>query len=279
MLQFSTKKALGEYLDQQRQLGKTIGFVPTMGALHEGHASLVKIARKSTDIVTVSVFVNPTQFNDKNDLQNYPRTEVKDCQLLESLGVDAVFLPSVDEMYPEPDTRVFDFAGIDRVMEGEHRPGHFNGVAQVVSRLFDIVNPDKAFFGEKDYQQIAIIKQMVKTLGYKLEIVPCPIVRGADGLALSSRNALLTPEHRAVAPFIHKTLSQVPAMAATKSPAEICNWVVETINSQPLLEAEYFQIVDDETMMPINTFTKGRKSVGCVAVWAGKVRLIDNVVF
>ncbi len=278
MFVFQTKADLAEYLQQCRTDNKTIGFVPTMGALHEGHLSLVAKSTASCDVTVVSIFVNPTQFNDKNDLANYPRCVDKDCKLLESAGCSAVFTPSVDEMYPEPDTRVFSFGNLDKVMEGEHRPGHFNGVAQVVSKLFDIVKPDKAFFGMKDFQQIAIIRNMVSQLNLKLEIVPCPIIREADGLAKSSRNMLLEPQYRAAAPDIHKTLYEATTMKNDLSPAQLCNWISKTIDNNGLLQTEYVQIVDFDTLMPIDTFA-GHKAIACIAVWAGKVRLIDNIEF
>lgn len=274
----SKKTDLADYLNQCRLNNKTIGFVPTMGALHEGHLSLVRRSLSECDVTVVSVFVNPTQFNDKNDLQNYPRCVDKDCALLESVGCNAVFTPSVDEMYPEPDTRVFSFDGLDKVMEGEHRPGHFNGVAQVVSKLFDIVQPDKAFFGMKDFQQVAIIKNMVKQLNLKVQIVPCPIIREDDGLAKSSRNMLLTPEHRAAAPAIHKTLFEATTMKDDLKPDQLCEWITKTIDANGLLQTEYVQIVDFDTLMPIDEFDN-HHAIACIAVWAGKVRLIDNIEF
>ena len=203
-----------------------IGFVPTMGALHRGHRSLVERARQENETVVVSVFVNPTQFNDKNDLKNYPRTPEADCAILEAAGADVVFMPTVEDIYPEPDTRVFDFGLVDKVMEGATRPGHFNGVAQVVSRLFALVNPQRAYFGEKDFQQIAVIKAMVAQLAIEVDIVECAIVRGEDGLALSSRNELLTSEHRKAAPHIYATISQCAAKMESMSPAELTSWVV-----------------------------------------------------
>ena len=210
-----------------------VGFVPTMGALHRGHRSLVERARKENDTVVVSVFVNPTQFNDKNDLKNYPRTPEADCAVLEAAGADIVFMPSVEDIYPEPDTREFDFGLVDKVMEGATRPGHFNGVAQVVSRLFDLVKPARAYFGEKDFQQIAVIKAMVKQLAIDIEIVECAIVRGEDGLALSSRNELLTTEHRAAAPHIYATIKQCADKMQAMTPAELSAWVTAEVESNP----------------------------------------------
>ncbi len=254
-----------------------IGFVPTMGALHAGHRSLVERARRENDTVVVSVFVNPTQFNDKNDLRNYPRTPEADCAVLEAAGADIVFMPSVEEVYPEPDTRIFDFGQIDKVMEGATRPGHFNGVAQVVSRLFDLVKPRRAYFGEKDFQQIAVIKAMVAQLGIDIEIVECAIVRGEDGLALSSRNELLTPEHRKAAPHIYATISQCSEKMATMSPEELTEWVVKSIDSNPLLKTIYFEAVDARTMQRVERWSDSERIQGCCAVQAGDIRLIDNI--
>ena len=254
-----------------------IGFVPTMGALHNGHKSLVERARKENDTVVVSVFVNPTQFNDKNDLKNYPRTPEADCAVLESAGADIVFMPSVEDIYPEPDTRVFDFGLIDKVMEGSTRPGHFNGVAQVVSRLFALVNPRRAYFGEKDFQQIAIIKAMVEQLNIDIEIVECAIVRGEDGLALSSRNELLTPEHRAAAPHIYATIRQCAEKMETMTPQELTEWVVATIDSNPLLKTIYFEAVDAKSMQRVEKWSDSERIQGCCAIQAGQIRLIDNI--
>lgn len=254
-----------------------VGFVPTMGALHAGHRSLVEKARKECETVVVSVFVNPTQFNDKNDLKHYPRTPEADEALLEAAGADIVFMPSVEEIYPEPDTRIFDFGQIDKVMEGATRPGHFNGVAQVVSRLFDMVNPAKAYFGEKDFQQIAVIKAMVKQLGLNVEIVECPIIRGEDGLALSSRNTLLTAEHRAAAPHIYATIKQCAEKMQAMTPAELSAWVTAEVKSNPLLKVIYFQAVDALSMQQVSAWDESERVQGCIAVQAGEIRLIDNV--
>ena len=254
-----------------------IGFVPTMGALHSGHRSLVERARKENDTVVVSVFVNPTQFNDKNDLRNYPRTPEADCALLEAAGADIVFMPSVEDIYPEPDTRVFDFGMVDKVMEGATRPGHFNGVAQVVSRLFALVNPRRAYFGEKDFQQIAVIKAMGKQLNLDVEIVECPIIRGEDGLALSSRNTLLDEDHRPTAPHIYEVIKQCAEKMNTMSPAELTEWVVATIDSNPLLKTIYFEAVDARTMQKVNSWSDAERIQGCCAIQAGEIRLIDNI--
>lgn len=257
--------------------GKKIGLVPTMGALHEGHASLVRKSVKENDFTVVSVFVNPTQFNDKNDLKNYPRTLEADCELLESVGADVVFAPSVEEVYPEEDTRVFDFSPLDKVMEGKYRPGHFNGVAQIVSKLFDMVEPDRAYFGEKDFQQLAIIRELVSQEGYNIEIRPCPIVRESDGLALSSRNRLLSDEERNHALYISKTLFASREYAELHSVAETVSFVEENINNEGYLRLEYFEIVDGDTLQPIREWSDTDYAVGCITVFCGNVRLIDNI--
>lgn len=273
----STIKDLKSLLDECRAAGKTVGLVPTMGALHQGHASLVERAVKENDVAVVSVFVNPTQFNDKNDLKNYPRTLEADCALLENIGADIAFAPSVEEMYPTEDTRQFSFAPIDTVMEGACRPGHFNGVAQIVSKLFYAVEPDKAYFGEKDFQQLAIIREMVRQLDLKLEIVGCPIVREADGLAMSSRNTLLTADERLRALTISRTLFASLDYAAGNSLAATKAFVEEKINSTPGLELEYYQIVDGNTLQEINEWSDSDYIVGCIALFCGKIRLIDNI--
>ena len=254
-----------------------IGFVPTMGALHAGHRSLVEKARRECKTVVVSVFVNPTQFNDKNDLRNYPRTPEADAAILEAAGADYVLMPSVEEIYPEPDTREFDFGQVDKVMEGATRPGHFNGVAQVVSRLFAIVEPRKAYFGEKDFQQIAVIKAMVEQLGLDVEIVECPIIRDVDGLALSSRNTLLTAEYRAAAPHIYEVISQCAAKSKELTPAELTKWVVEQVEADGLLKVIYFQAVDATSLQQVTSWGENPRIQGCIAVQAGEIRLIDNI--
>ena len=259
--------------------GKTVGFVPTMGALHQGHISLVKQAVSETPVVVVSIFVNPTQFNDPNDLEHYPRTLENDMKLLEPTGCSIVFAPSAKEVYPEPDKRKFNFGKLEEVMEGKHRPGHFNGVAQVVSRLFDIVKPTKAYFGLKDFQQLAIVKNMVKQLQLPVEIVPCAIIREESGLAMSSRNELLTEEQRKNAAVISETLFKAKELKGQKSVQEIADWVTKTINKNPFLDVEYFEIVDDEQLQPVNNWDEKSTKVGCVAVFCGKIRLIDNIVF
>ena len=254
-----------------------VGFVPTMGALHAGHRSLVECARRENATVVVSVFVNPTQFNDKNDLKHYPRTPEADARLLEAAGADFVLMPSVEEIYPEEDTRVFDFGQIDKVMEGATRPGHFNGVAQVVSRLFDIVRPARAYFGEKDFQQIAVIKAMVRQLNLPVDIVECPIVRGEDGLALSSRNTLLDAPHRAVAPHIYAVLRASVEKSHELTPAELEKWVVAEVERNELLKVIYYRSVDALTMQEVAAWSDAERIQGCIAVQAGDIRLIDNI--
>lgn len=272
---------LQEAMKLHRDAGKTIGLVPTMGALHAGHISLMNRARGDNDIVVTSVFVNPTQFNNPTDLETYPRTEEADCRVLESAGVDYAFIPSVEEIYPEPDTRVFDLGEVAEVMEGAMRPGHFNGVAQIVSKLFAWVNPTRAYFGEKDFQQIAVIRRMAKLEGFNFEIVACPIVREADGLALSSRNVRLTPEQRAIAPAIHAVLSDSIAMAAAgKSVEEVKKSVISQIDAKPQMTTEYYEIVNPLTMQPAESWmTPDGPAVGCITVYCGDVRLIDNITY
>ena len=272
-----TIQELRAELDIQRKAGKKIGFVPTMGALHEGHASLVRRAVAENEIVVVSVFVNPTQFNDKNDLLKYPRTLEADCELLEKEGTAYVFAPSVEEIYPEPDTRQFSYAPLDTVMEGKFRPGHFNGVCQVVSKLFMMVEPDVAYFGEKDFQQLAIIREMVKQMNFPLQIVGCPIVREADGLALSSRNARLSNEQRKQALEISQTLFKSQEYAASHTLAETQKFVEESIAAAEGLELEYFEIVDGMTLQKIASWEDTDYVVGCITVFCGEVRLIDNI--
>ena len=279
-------------LFDERKQGRRIGLVPTMGALHEGHASLVRRCVKENDVTVVSVFVNPTQFNDKNDLKNYPRTLDADCALLEktfteevsnSKSADSksiyVLAPTVEEMYPTPDTRQFEYPPVSTVMEGAHRPGHFNGVCQVVSRLFYIVKPDRSYFGEKDWQQIAVVKAMVRQLGIKVQIVECDIVRDADGLAKSSRNTLLTKDERAIAPNIYKALKASVDYAKTHTVQETHDKVVSDINAIDGLDVEYFSIVDGNTLQEVQSWEETPYVVGCITVYCGKtpIRLIDHI--
>lgn len=272
-----TIKELQAQLLVLRQQGKSVGLVPTMGALHAGHASLVKRCVAENDVTVVSDFVNPTQFNDPNDLLKYPRTLEADCKLLEECGATFVFAPSVEEIYPEPDTRRFSYAPLDTVMEGAYRPGHFNGVCQIVSKLFDIVKPDRAYFGEKDFQQLAIIREMVKQLQLPLQIVGCPIVREDDGLALSSRNARLNGEERKNALKISQTLFESRNFAASHTVAETKRFVEEAIDKAPGLRLEYFALVDGRTLQDISSWDETDYAVGCITVFCGEVRLIDNI--
>lgn len=272
-----TIQELRTELDALRKEGKTIGLVPTMGALHAGHASLVKRAVAENDVVVVSDFVNPTQFNDKNDLLKYPRTLDADCKLLEECGASFVFAPSVEEIYPEPDTCQFSYAPLDTVMEGKFRPGHFNGVCQIVSKLFLIVEPTRAYFGEKDFQQLAIIREMVRKYPFNLEIVGCPIVREADGLALSSRNARLSDEQRIQALQISKTLFASVEYAQTHTLAETKAFVESAISTAEGLRLEYFEIVDGNSLQTVCDWKDSSYIVGCITVFCGEVRLIDNI--
>lgn len=276
---FNKIAALQNALFDDRKAGKSVGLVPTMGALHEGHASLVRRSVAENNVTVVSVFLNPTQFNDKGDLDRYPRTLDADCQLLEGIGADYVLAPSVEEMYPVPDTRQFEFPPVSTVMEGARRPGHFNGVCQVVSRLFYIVRPDRAYFGEKDWQQIAVVKQLVKYIGMNIQIVECDIVRDDDGLAKSSRNTLLAPDERSIAPAIYKALKKSVADAKKLTVAETHDSVVNEINAIDGLEVEYFEIVNGDTLLPVASWDDAPHVVGCITVYCGKtpIRLIDHI--
>lgn len=272
-------KTLAEFAQAYSNLENKadIGFVPTMGALHEGHISLVKESAKRCSHTVVSIFVNPTQFNNKQDLETYPRTLEADCKLLEECAVDIVFAPRVIDIYPQEDTRVFDLGGLDNYGEGPRRPGHFNGVAQVVTRLFDIVKPAYAFFGEKDFQQVAIIKYFVKDLNYPLTIVPCSIIRESDGLAKSSRNTLLTPAQRAAAPHIYKTLCKAVELKGKYSPKEVAGILAKEIDENPELETEYIEIIDADTLRPVENWNDAENLRLWCAVYARPVRLIDNI--
>jgi pantoate--beta-alanine ligase len=275
-----TVAQLNELLEEDS--GRPSGFVPTMGALHAGHLSLVERAVHECPVVIVSIFVNPTQFNDRNDLKNYPRTPAKDLEMLAMVlrENDIVFMPPVEEIYPEEDLRQFNFGNLDNVMEALRRPGHFNGVGQVVSKLFTMVRPDRAYFGIKDFQQLAVIKQLVRQMNSNIEIVPCEIVRETDGLAMSSRNRLLEPSIRLNAPVIYSTLTRAAGMLQTTDIPGIRNFVLQTINSVPGFNVEYFEIADDVELIPAESKTDmipGRNYYACIAVKAGKIRLIDNV--
>lgn len=268
---------LKQKLQAYRMEGKTIGFVPTMGALHRGHASLVERSVAENDITVVSVFLNPTQFNDKKDLEKYPRTLEADCEMMSAYGAHIVFAPSVEEVYPEPDTRVFSYPPTDSVMEGAFRPGHFNGVCQVVSKLFQYVEPDKAYFGEKDYQQIAVIRRMVDDLQFKVQIVPCPVIREESGLAMSSRNTLLTDDERLLAANIYRVLQE--SRALNKTVSETKQYVVDALNAIAGLEVQYYSIVDGYTLADVSAWDEAESVVGCITVFCGAtpIRLIDHI--
>ena len=270
---------LQAFVEAERAKGLRIAFVPTMGALHAGHLSLVRRALSECDRCIVSVFVNPTQFNDPRDLETYPRTLEADSTLLASVGASALFAPEVSTIYPEEDTRTFEVGAVAEVMEGRYRPGHFNGVMQVVSRLFEIVRPDCAYFGEKDFQQIAVIRAMVRLIGSPVEIIACPIVREADGLALSSRNVRLSAEERREAPQIYRILSESRSWAKEMSPQQVIERVTEQINAVPHLRVEYFEIVDTDSLQPIASWSDSPAPHGCITVFCGEVRLIDNIAY
>ena len=276
MIVLESKKSLVQALQTYRGSNTTIGFVPTMGALHYGHISLVERCRKENGLTVASIFVNPTQFNDKSDLDCYPRSLEEDLDKLAAAGCDVVFTPSVAEMYPEADSRIFDFGMLDKVMEGSHRPGHFNGVAQIVSKLFDITLPDKAYFGEKDFQQLAIIRRMVAMLNYSVQIVSCPTIREADGLAMSSRNERLTHEQRRNAPIIAQTLFSCKEKIIDTPFDELKKWVREQIDSMPEMQTEYFEIADRNTLQSVDHYKESTLQ-GCIAVRVGNIRLIDNI--
>ena len=273
--------ALQNALYASRKAGKRIGLVPTMGALHDGHASLIRRSVKDCDVTVVSVFLNPTQFNDQNDLARYPRTLEADCALAETCGADIVFAPSVKEIYPTPDTRTFAFPPVTTVMEGAYRPGHFNGVCQVVSRLFYIVKPQCAYFGEKDWQQIAVIKRLVTFINSPVEIIECPTIREKDGLAKSSRNVLLAPDERLLAAKIYAVLQESVARSKTKTVAEVHDEVVHQLNAADGLDVEYFDIVDGRTLLPVTQWDQAAEVVGCITVYCGAtpIRLIDHITY
>jgi len=279
MIVYRTKNDLKGHLQSLQEEGKTVGLVPTMGALHQGHASLVEKATAENEIVVVSIFVNPTQFNDPLDLDQYPRTLDRDLELLQNLKADLVFVPSVMEMYPGEDPEVFDLGGLDKVMEGKHRKGHFNGVAQIVSRLFSLIQPDRAYFGQKDFQQLVIVKRLVEILDLDITIVECPIVREKDGLAMSSRNVRLTKEERKLAPFLYETLLGARQKMESHTPGQLKEWVSLQFSEQPEMKLEYFDIVDDKGLDSVKEWDVNVNKVACIAVQLGGVRLIDNMKF
>ncbi len=280
MVVFTEKEKLSPFIENLKKEGKTVGFIPTMGALHEGHLSLAKESIANNNLTVVSIFVNPTQFNNPEDLEKYPRTEEKDIELLTAIGVDYVYLPTVADLYEEGEVaKKYDFGGIENVMEGTFRPGHFDGVATVVSKLLRAVQPTRAYFGEKDFQQIRIVQEMVKQEKIETEIVPMPIFRAENGLALSSRNMRLTPENLEAAPFIYQVLKEAVALKdEEKTPAQVKTYVEETFAQSPF-ELEYFEITDEEKLQPIDTFNPEIKARGFIVAYAGDIRLIDNIQF
>jgi len=277
MIVFEKATELNQFLASEREKGKSVGFVPTMGALHNGHISLINKAKAGNDLAVSSVFVNPTQFNNADDLKKYPRTIDADKVLLEKFGCNVLFFPSVNEIYPEKDNTLFDLGGLDTLMEGKFRPGHFNGVAMVVKRLLEIVQPDNAYFGEKDFQQLAIIRYMVKAEKLPVNVIGCPTLRESSGLAMSSRNMRLTEEEKAEAAAIYKALLEAKENAKTLTPQKVKEIFENTINQNPVFKFEYFEIVDSETLLAVEEWNLKRKAVGCVAVWIRDVRLIDNL--
>ena len=280
MFLFKQVKDIQKYLERIKQQGGTIGFVPTMGALHEGHISLIRQSKKQNSCTVCSIFINPTQFNDAADLDKYPRTTSADIDLLTQAGTDVLFLPPVEEIYPDDlDTSLkLDFGQLDRVMEGFFRPGHFEGMAQVVNRLLDIVRPHQLFMGQKDFQQLTIVRNMLEQLGSSIELVMCPIIRESDGLAMSSRNRRLSKTHRKEAGILNQTLRKTHEMMGTHTPEEIKETVLKDLGVLVGFKPEYFEIVDGHTLLPITNFEDTEMIVACTAVWVGDVRLIDNMI-
>ncbi len=277
MIICNTVRAVREELELQRDKNKTIGFVPTMGALHQGHLELMERAKAENDLLVVSIFVNPIQFNNKNDLESYPRVMDEDIAKLQAIGCDLLFAPSVEEMYPEPINDTYDFGALGNVMEGAFRPGHFNGVAIVVRRLFEIVEPHKSYFGEKDYQQLAIIQDMVQQLAMPVEIIPCPIVREGDGLAMSSRNRRLTESERQLAPSIYQILKKGASLRNVLSPEELRLWVRAQIENTEGFLIDYVEVADDTYLQPFEHWNDVKGALIFVALFLGDVRLIDNI--
>lgn len=279
MIVYRTKDELIHHLDDLRGKQKSMGLVPTMGALHKGHISLVARSFSENETTVVSIFVNPTQFNDSADLEKYPRTPEKDLEMLQANGVDVVFMPTVEEMYPEKDRRLFDLEGLDQVLEGASREGHFNGVAQIVSKLLQLTNPHRAYFGQKDFQQLVIIRHLVQIMEMDLEIVSCPIIREKDGLAMSSRNGRLSRKQRKEAPFIYQTLLKAVEMRGEFPPNKLKAWVRTQFDQHPLMDLDYFEIIENKTLRPVNSWDEKVNKVACIAVILGEIRLIDNMIF
>ncbi len=276
MLVLHKIKEIEEVISLQKQKGNKIGFVPTMGALHQGHISLIEFSKQQTDFTVCSIFVNPNQFNNPSDLTHYPRTPEADIRLLKEAGCDILYMPEVNDVYPKNDTRIFDFGFLDSILEGAKRPGHFNGVGQVVSILLEGVKPDKAFFGSKDYQQVMVVKDLVKQLGMNVEIVACPILRESDGLAMSSRNTRLTVEERKVAALIPIIMQKAKKIAIEKGIIEAKAFVAESVSKVSIMKLDYYEICNADTLKPISTVTKNKPVVSLIAVFVGNVRLIDN---
>lgn len=277
MLIYTKIADLRAFVKGIKSSSQSVGFVPTMGALHNGHISLIEASKKACNVTICSVFVNPTQFNDKADLERYPRMPEKDAEFLRMANCDVLFLPSVEEIYPTKDETTFDFGFLDKTLDGKHRPGHFNGVAQVVKRLFEIVTPDKAFFGEKDYQQVMIIKALVKQMGSSIEIVSCPILREADGLAMSSRNTLLTSEEREIASHIPKLMLEAKKITKEKGTAAAKLYIEEETKKVSIMKLDYFEICNAETLEEISDINSAKKTIALIALFVGKIRLIDNL--
>jgi pantoate--beta-alanine ligase len=276
MLVLHTIKEIEEIITLQKLEGHTIGFVPTMGALHQGHISLINYSKQQTDITVCSIFVNPTQFNNASDLSHYPRTPEADIKLLEAAGCDILYMPDVNDVYPKSDTRQFDFGYLDTILEGAKRPGHFNGVGQVVSILLEGVKPDKAFFGSKDYQQVMVVKSLVKQLDLPVEIIACPILREDDGLAMSSRNTRLSIEERKIAALVPKLMQDAIEIVKEKGIAAAKTFINERVSKIPDMKLEYYEVCDAETLELINEFNPSHKTVSLIALFVGNIRLIDN---
>ncbi len=276
----NTIDQLRQHLSSERSMGRSIGFVPTMGALHQGHISLMETALDETSIVVSSIFINPTQFNDPKDLERYPRTPEKDLKLLEDAGCHYVFMPDAKEIYPDNDVlQDINFGNLDKVMEGAYRVGHFKGVATVVDKLFRIVEPHCAYFGEKDFQQLTIIRYLVQKLNHRIKIVGCPTLRETDGLAMSSRNQLLTAEQRNAAPVIYKALKESTYWIKEFPIEEVKKKVIEIIDISPFLKVQYFEIVNSITLENVLLYNESQPTRGCIAVLTDGPRLIDNIAY
>ena len=276
MLVLRKIKEIDQIISLYKQNGKTIGFVPTMGALHQGHISLINYSKQQTDITVCSIFVNPTQFNNASDLTHYPRTPEADIKLLEDAGCDILYMPEVEDVYPESDNRTFNFGYLDTILEGAKRPGHFNGVGQVVSILLEGVKPDKSYFGSKDYQQVMVVKSLVKQLQLPVEIIACPILREVDGLAMSSRNTRLSLEERKIAALVPQIMKEAIKIAKEQGIPAAKLVVAESVSKQEMMKLEYYEICDAITLESINELIPNQQAVSLIAVFVGNIRLIDN---